>query len=191
MRFLILAAVFMFSSQANSTTVNLNDLGVVGMDFGSCYCGGGPIFGVYYGTPGDTVDFGTYTFQPVADGHTFSRLYPSNFPDAFKLMPYNYGAVGVSYDPLIIQYGEGGVGSWPYLAPPPLGETVHLIFTSHESGTIQLAFSAPGTYTPVAAIPEASTWAMMLIGFAALGVAARRRHVAFIIDPAMRTVADA
>ena len=40
---------------------------------------------------------------------------------------------------------------------------------------VDLASAAPGSVDPVAAIPEPSTWALMLAGLATFGGAARRR----------------
>jgi PEP-CTERM motif len=50
------------------------------------------------------------------------------------------------------------------------------------NGVANLDFGLHGGFTPVgSSVPEASTWAMMLAGFAALGFAIRRRVPASVI----------
>jgi hypothetical protein len=62
-------------------------------------------------------------------------------------------------------------------ATPPL--EVDLTFTVGSSGFIEVGWVG-GTYTPpayIGAVPEPTTWAMLLIGFAGIGFAAyRQRH---------------
>jgi hypothetical protein len=66
----------------------------------------------------------------------------------------------------------------PYLEPPPEGQTVSLVFVLEDTGRIQLSFNGPGIYAApvVAAVPEPSTWAMLLIGFAGIGFMTYRRR---------------
>ena len=72
------------------------------------------------------------------------------------------GVDGVEFDPL-------SVNGQPFLLP--------------DGFLFELTFSGPGTFSadltePIAPVPEPSTWAMLLIGFAAIGFAARRRLAA-------------
>jgi hypothetical protein len=71
----------------------------------------------------------------------------------------------------------------PYLAPPGIEFNIPpnpyyttLTYTIPAgSDSVQLAWYGPATYYPVGSIPEPSTWAMLLIGFAGLGFASYRR----------------
>src|SRR5258708_5593101 len=132
---ILTCVAFMFglsSAQAALVQVNLATLGVVGYSAGSCYCGGGPTYGAYYGKPGDIVDFGTYTFTPVADTHSFERnpqCSNPNYPDEFKIMGYNVGNYYANFTSDPIPYTAFGtnVVFKPYLLPPPGGETINLV----------------------------------------------------------------
>jgi hypothetical protein len=58
-------------------------------------------------------------------------------------------------------------------APLPDPKTFLLEYTVPDSGQIQFAFTGQViSYSP--AVPELSTWAMLLIGFAGIGFAAYR-----------------
>ena len=45
-----------------------------------------------------------------------------------------------------------------------------------EAGSTNASYSGQLTFSPNAAVPEPATWAMMLVGFAAVGAALRRRR---------------
>jgi hypothetical protein len=55
----------------------------------------------------------------------------------------------------------------------PGSNTVEVFFADRHTVQAALTFDADVTLTP--SVPEASTWAMMLTGFAGLGFAALRR----------------
>jgi hypothetical protein len=70
---------------------------------------------------------------------------------------------------------------------PGLGETAQTFFVPITAGvlnTIQIEYLSRGdgsyggnaTFTPNAAVPEPATWAMMLLGFGAIGFGMRRRR---------------
>jgi hypothetical protein len=90
---------------------------------------------------------------------------------------------------------EGNTVSNPYLAAsssffsttaPGSWQTLSFTGIVHNSGTetiplVNAAWNAPQGLTDtlrITAVPESSTWAMMLVGFAALGLAGYRRNKA-------------
>ncbi len=86
----------------------------------------------------------------------------------------------------VLGSNTGAANSFTMVATGTNDETEHTIlgipfkFYEFESlaGNVLLAevSGAGGSLTPVAAVPEPSTWAMMLLGFAGLGFAFRQRR---------------
>ena len=71
-------------------------------------------------------------------------------------------------------YGAGGVPNGPNLSLDVL-ESFATVYFRYD----QVTHLATAQFTPfgdAAAVPEPSTWAMMLVGFGALGFAMRRRR---------------
>jgi hypothetical protein len=136
-----------------------------------------PVFHLH---AGDQVDFGTVTIDPVFSGD--GRY---NIISLFYFSP----TVGVSFDatqppnPFYAAFQSYfyctpiDQCTWPN--PPKVdSQTFDLLFTL-QSDTIQLSFSGPFTYEApaiAAAVPEPSTWAMVLIGFVVIGLFVRRRN---------------
>lgn len=90
--------------------------------------------------------------------------------------PFNDGTFDLS--PAALQFLGSNLGAFEQFAGPALftGSTSDPVFNI---GTFQLSslLSGPATLTisAVAAVPEPSTWAMMILGFAGVGFMAYRR----------------
>jgi hypothetical protein len=127
-------------------------------------------------------------FTLTADGVPFT---PVTYPQ------YNYcNPVGCSFDILSQSFGPGGPGInlgavMGTLTPTPispsdwfligLGTNITLASAGNIYAQVNDTFYSnnQGAYlVAVSAVPEPATWAMMLIGFAGLGIAARRRKLA-------------
>jgi hypothetical protein len=119
---------------------------------------------------GDTAKFGVYTFPT-----TVSYFWGPE-----------WGVTGTLYlqSGVVTSWYLFGVGDQQFCGPGPNceprdGETVGPIGDSsyylgyspnpNSPNYIQFANSTPGAWTEVAAVPEPSTWAMLLIGFAGIG----------------------
>jgi hypothetical protein len=131
---------------------------------------------------GDVVDFGSVTIEPLFGGDgRYQQI-------TLYVIPPD---VAVSYDPstppnpfnIDVYYSASCFDSCDPPPPPNFdSQTFDLRFTV-KTNTIQLGFSGDFSYYPpsVSAVPELSTWAMMLIGFAALGFASYRKSRRFSI----------
>src|SRR3954451_12319293 len=162
------------SGQAWATTysVNLNDYAPAGYRVGPCYCGNGPYWSFSGFQDGDIVDFGLVTISAVFDGHTYGRLNPQPLGQA--------EVIAMKQSTYL-----GGASLWPAgTFQQPLGSTFHDLTdtaTFDLTFTVPNAFSigwdGPGVYTPAIApaVPEAATWAMMILGFVGVGFVAYRR----------------
>jgi PEP-CTERM motif len=139
---------------------------------------GGPQFGgVGYVTPlytfqaGDVIDFGTVTVDPFVATVAilnlfFAPFFSVTYGPTFGLMPTDYAGCTAQDNPPCTPSP---------LPPPPPPLTVDLTFTIPAGANqIQLAWTGPYTYTPP--VPEPSTWAMMLLGFAGVGFMAYSRR---------------
>lgn len=61
--------------------------------------------------------------------------------------------------------------------PDPQGSSSSVVYTNVSSGSVfETTTGTIGIVTLAPAVPETSTWAMMLIGLATLGIVARRRR---------------
>jgi hypothetical protein len=76
--------------------------------------------------------------------------------------------------------GPGDAGSWTWGAfnpqpdPPGVWAAYQITFAGGPDPSVSLTLQENGKYLSLGAAPEPSTWAMMLIGFAGLGLAGRR-----------------
>ncbi len=167
-------AVFWFQSAA-AVTLHLNLMDYrLGTLYGPCYCSGeGFLSKTIDISAGDTVDFGRVQIFPI---QAFTRV---TDPDAQPPLVYATSYVGVSFDaslaplpPFTITYDD-----WPWgdVTPPTI--TVDLIYTIPTgASSIQLGWFGDFSYSPptiATAVPEPSTWAMLLLGFFSICYAAR------------------
>jgi hypothetical protein len=87
-------------------------------------------------------------------------------------------ALDVYFDGAHLTTASGSVGVWtPYsFTVAPTGSTADLVFVAQNLGGLP-SYGNEITNASLTAAPEASTWAMMALGFAGLGFAAfRKRH---------------
>jgi hypothetical protein len=98
---------------------------------------------------------------------------PTSLSGITPLADYSDGSVAVNVRDIL------GTGSITGLDPPSSSCCSLGTPTGTDDATVTLQY----TYTP-AAVPEASTWAMMLVGFAGLGFAAFRRSTKQRLDTA-------
>jgi hypothetical protein len=185
--FLILALLGLSSgARAATYNVNLFDPNPIGVTT-IATAGGGclPVIGCipFYETPifvirpGDVVNFGQITL-PSQIYTSDSRYYPNTTVAWF-------GTFAESFNPPIspYQFFEGSctyiTGDTPCFLPTYTTTTYDL--NNFGPGEVQFAFvvgnpdSPDYVYVPPT-VPEPSTWAMLLIGFAAIGFAGYRRR---------------
>jgi hypothetical protein len=137
------------------------------------------------GTNG-SIGSGTYSFNAPISGSFDPN--PGNFPG-----PYNYGVTctnntsgKICGGPLTFT-ASGATAANPFVIGSPLGHglfpTDNIAFVADLSidGDTGLVGSSP---TTVSAVPEPSTWAMMILGFAAVGFMACRRKNAMAVNAA-------
>jgi hypothetical protein len=159
-------------SQAALYQIDLNDYTPIGFLAGPCYCGLGPLYEFMPFQPGDVVDFGSVTISSVFDSHSYGRNPRSSNP---RLSNFQ-GGIYISFLP---NYYYTGV---PGTMGAPLGSSLTFDLTyvipDYAAG-IRIGWDGPGIYTPrselVAGVPEPSTWAMMILGFAGVGFITYRR----------------
>jgi PEP-CTERM motif len=177
----------LFAHQANaSVIVNLNEPGGVPGTGGSfpynpgCYCGAGltEVYSpIYHFASGSIVNFGHLDIFTVGFGQSTPDAGPSqpnlylngNFAVSFSSTPSFPAPTIPTYFLCNVSDTSCNFNAQNYIA------SFNLIFTIPAgSDSIQIKWDAADyTYTP--AVPEPSTWAMLLIGFAALGLLSRWR----------------
>lgn len=177
MRRLMLAifSLVTLSGQVWATTyyINLNDYIPAGNLYGPCYCGSGPYYSFSGFQDGDIVNFGSVTISAVFDSHSYGRINPP--PQG------QYAVIAMKQSTYL-----GGASLWASgTFPWALGSTFHELtdtatfdLTFTVAGAFNIGWDGPGAYTPAAtpAVPEPSTWAMLLIGFAGVGFMTYRRR---------------
>jgi hypothetical protein len=132
---------------------------------------------VFQFAPGDTVDFGTLVLGSFYGGasapvppYIIFRWDPM-FLAGGPFLPSSLAAMAQAPGP---GCDSSVSGNTCLSAPLPDPKTFQLEYTTPDGGQIQFAFTGQViSYTP--AVPEPSTWAMMLIGFACVGMAYRRK----------------
>ena len=152
----------------------------------------GPAFS-FYATPGDVIDFGTLTF---GGPFTFSDGRNSEYTEYLG----DDGFLHTAFGPIVQLYGGSVVERSIYFeltnvdpnliaqcnsANPNCATQLSAIIAAYVPTPFELLYTVPNTgfieigwvdvtnYTApayVGAVPEPSTWAMMLLGFAALGI---------------------
>lgn len=184
MRFLLLliAVILLGFAPVRATTydINLLDVGTTGYSFfGSCHCGSGSIFNPLPATPGDVFDFGIVGFNSDVDGHALLAAGPNGY--VYVNLGHALANFGTPWsDNQITPFDS--VNFIAVLASPfpQFFHTEQLLFTVPDgASSIQVAFTLTGNYIPpsVSAVPEPSTWAMLLIGLAATALLRKRRHL--------------
>ena len=186
MRFLLTLVFCLFANlPAKATTYYIDlttDAEYVGSLAGPCWCGEGPLYelSTLAYAPGDLLNFGSVTISSVFDGHSFGHLDPAiidywlSIPGLIESMQQqsNYqGAPSIWFGDTYAQ-NYGTIGA-------PLGSSMsYSLSTTIPIGTtsVFVGWDGPGSYAAaVAPIPEPSTWAMMVFGFAGVGFMAYRR----------------
>ena len=97
---------------------------------------------------------------------SISRLHADFAPTAFAAGTYFFGFAGVNEIGLELQFNRPGSDGLFQLS----GDAVQFSFNNNTATAFRL-FDNNGL-----AVPEPATWAMMVIGFGAIGAAARRRQ---------------
>ncbi len=112
---------------------------------------------------------GNYTFNLTSEFDNFLALYSAPFNPAAPLAN-------------LIDANDDANGLNAALTASLLTGTSYVAvataFASGQQGAFRLTANGPGiaSFGSVAAVPEPATWAMMLMGFGAMGVAFRRRR---------------
>ena len=96
---------------------------------------------------------------------------------------FDYGAIGGGSDPLTVTAGGQSFDYNPTASNNLTYTSTSFSFLGDGAATT-LSFSTPGTFgvdtiidnVSVSAVPEASTWAMMIFGMGAVGAAMRQRN---------------
>jgi hypothetical protein len=168
MRLRILITVFLltFSLPARaSIAIDLFDGPQVNGPYsfaGPCYCQDAYATGFFAVAPGSTVNFGVLTIEPA----TLNTHYPPYIPSMFTFALITNTDIDNPIDWAYPAYSE---------TPTRIDLTAFVI--PNDAHFIQFSWLGPYEYESpvVAAVPEISTWAMMLIGFVALGACFRSK----------------
>jgi hypothetical protein len=135
---------------------------------------------------GDIVNFGTVQIFSVFDDHDWAYspyyLHPDLYtPEMIAQMERlaNYQS-GISTNTNPLGFPQSQRYQDPFAFPAPLGSSVTFELEFAVGEFFQFGWTGPFVYTPptyVGAVPEPSTWAMMLIGFAGLIMLGRKRAI--------------
>jgi len=173
---------------------------------GNCAGGINPVY-AFQAQPGDVINFGTLSLSPLVFGTGRDLSYIQWFDENGELhfgsgysVAFYTGSLAVSeyytsfmqlnHSP-VYSCNSGNPSCYPSMysreaTTPPL--QIDLTFTL-TYGFIELGWTNPSTYTApeyvgVAAVPEPSTWAMMILGFvgiSCMGIRRRRQGESFTI----------
>jgi hypothetical protein len=164
-------ALFVFAMPANAATYYV-DASIGGVDQVSP----SPELAPYYVSPvftfqpGDTVDFGSislsyYTKQIYSSLNILSPVLVVSFTGGAIALPGDYAWCTDAPE-------ENTCGNLPRIPDPQVYDLVYTL--PSDATSIQLSWTLPAVYS---AVPEPSTWAMLLIGFVGIGFEAyRRKH---------------
>jgi PEP-CTERM motif len=190
MRFLIPIVLTVFvlltgNAQAAVYDIDLSQLGNSSSGInGPCYCSvsGGLLSSIFYGNPGDVFNFGSVTIYPLQafigpDGSQY--YYPANPNGPLPPTIFLTSLVGVDYS------GKGYINpnfiEVDCTAPntcqgQPFSTALNNFVIPNGSDSIQIGWFGNYSYT-TPAVPEPSTWAMLLLGFSGIGFMAYRRKL--------------
>jgi hypothetical protein len=171
-RYLILAsaALSLLATSANADTIITYDIGTTTATYGT-----GTLTDTLTGT--FTVDFTTNTLTAFNVSITGDVLVagtqnPQVFSSPNSFFSTSVTGLDITSIPaneLLRLSFQDALGNVP--------DTIsHVDFRNGSIGDGNVfSFSATGTATPLSAVPEPSTWAMMILGFAGIGILAYRR----------------
>ena len=135
-----------------------------------------------------------YSFGPVGAGQGSMTLSYDATTSTYTLTSLNfmivgsasYDTVNAAFDPYIGGYALYGKAGGFSLASPSLASDFLLVFDPHLGAqTVDISWTSKDVFAEPfnsivtitradGGVPEPSTWAMMLLGFAAIGLAMRR-----------------
>jgi hypothetical protein len=150
----------------------------------------GTCIGLFGGcTSSSNFDFQTSSSAVAAAAALLNQVFVDGPSGNFGSDPWlTYGCNDLRYCDVLIPYGftngwgdNAAVENWAPGGVDTYGSCPECFGTSFDSNmgnddTIVWAKFAPGAPVPVAGVPEPSTWALMLLGFGAIGAAIRSRH---------------
>jgi hypothetical protein len=177
-------ACFAQSCGANATTVTFDISSQVGFQQNGVAgtAGNGIVFlsPVYTVGFGDTVDFGTAYLAPdFIDGRSNCFSTNSCFSNyAYKISFLTNASDGLATAPFDLALVSGSTASLEYCPNFDCPLVVIPLLFNLPSNVDAIQFAFQGSALSITApVPEPSTWAMLLIGFAGLAFAGyRRRH---------------
>jgi hypothetical protein len=179
MRMILVAialVVLPISARASTVMVDLSQLTPAGTIFGPCYCGNGPFYSIS-ANPGDTLELGQLElfWQLGAAGPSTGTPNQVGYPQIL----YEMGNPVVSFNSPSTPPDATSAHNFafcdpdtPSCAPAPVTYTLTYTLPAGDT-SIQIGWYGQAEYTAPAlagAVPEPSTWAMLLIGFAAIGI---------------------
>jgi hypothetical protein len=166
---------FVLPTRASTIDIDLTTITPSSIVGAPCYCGGalGPSYTIQ-AAAGTTIDFGQVQLNWVL-------IQPTPDNSGNYQVEYIQSAVDVSFSnsPLTPIVSLGGLGCTlgSAVACGLQPESVDLIFTLPQTAdSITIGWFAGTYFAP--AVPETSTWAMMIVGFLGLGFMAYRNKTA-------------
>jgi len=186
LRLALLVGATIYASAASATIVNFDISSQAGFQQNgiSGTAGNGTVFlsPVYSFASGSTVDFGTAFLSPdfidFRSGCQFSNSCFSNYGSAVLFVRNGVGALLTApFDLNEVPGAQTGIEYCPNFTCPAV--PFRLLFTT-PSDVDGIQFLFQGSALSIAsAIPEPSTWALLLIGFAGIGFVKYRRKLSF------------
>jgi hypothetical protein len=190
-KLVVATAFFAGLGSANATTIDFQSYvdgtaisslgGITFSTYGGPGPGGTPVIGLSSFAPGGLVNstvtssYNNYPTSAILDFNFNApasnvSFYFNNQGDNGGTFYSAYNAGGTLIETGLINTDQGGVSI--VLSASGIKD---LTFNNNTGGSSSWVFDVPSiTFTPGSAVPEPSTWAMMLVGFAALGFASYR-----------------
>jgi hypothetical protein len=135
--------------------IDLNTVTPTGSLPGPCYCGGGPVYTFNDYAFGDVLDFGQVQIFAQFGTHNPTSM---------------YGVIGA---PSVGYRGEFPRQAFGSTLPalPGSSMTFDLVYSISSDPRFMIGWDSAGyiyTPSPMSAVPELSSWALMLLGFVAI-----------------------